>query len=98
MYKWALPNKVSMILAWKHHIAQHFKNDPTLIYNNYADAGGTIFTNFDRMKEYLESNTSEEYYVAPIIVYEDQISYINEHEYKLLYNIPIIGNFAPIKD
>lgn len=34
------------VLVWKHHIAEDFEKDPSLLYDNGVGSGGTIFTDF----------------------------------------------------
>ena len=40
--------------AWKHHVSEHFESGETPTHPNGAGAGATIFTDFEKMMEYLQ--------------------------------------------
>jgi len=42
--------------AWKHHIAEHFENGVCLTHPNGAGKGATIFTNYQKMIDYLKQD------------------------------------------
>lgn len=59
--------------AWKHHIAEHFIENPSLIKNNGAGKDATIFLDYQKMVEYL-NKTDTAWYIAEIEVEESEIT------------------------
>ena len=57
--------------AWKHHIAQHFE-DGDLSTDGGAMKGSTIFTDYNKLLEYLKKD-GRDWYVAEIEVEEYEI-------------------------
>ena len=82
--------------AWKHHIAEHFEEDPSLCRNNGAGAGATIFTDFAAMKDHLEQ-TGRRWYVAELEVEEDEISRINADMATILVYKDAVSEFKPLE-
>lgn len=91
------------MIVWKHHIAEHFEQDPTLIEGNGAGIGGTVFRDFFRMKKWLAQNDARRFYVAPIVAKENQLITTEGEEVdrSLMANakelILAVGPFAPIE-
>jgi len=63
------PNCINILLydglAWKHHIAEHFENGTCPIHPNGAGKGATIFTNYQKMIDYLKKD-GRRWYVAEL--------------------------------
>lgn len=91
------------MIVWKHHIAEHFEKDPSLIKGNGVGTGGTIFRDFDGMKNWLSQHDKRRFYVAPINVREEQLMPTEDEnvDASLMANaretIFAIGPFAPIE-
>ena len=43
-------------LAWKHHISEHFENGNCPTHPNGAGKGATIFTDYNKMIDYLKKD------------------------------------------
>ena len=43
-------------LCWKHHISEHFENGLCPTSPNGAGKGGTVFTDYSKMIEYLKKD------------------------------------------
>lgn len=43
-------------LAWKHHISEHFENGSCPTHPNGAGKGATIFTDYNKMLDYLKQD------------------------------------------
>tara|TARA_B100001778_G_scaffold334952_1_gene349453 strand:- start:500 stop:2074 length:1575 start_codon:yes stop_codon:yes gene_type:complete len=56
------------VLVWKHHIAEDFEQDPSLLYDNGVGSGGTVFTDFGKMVNWLSGNDKRRFYVVPIVM------------------------------
>jgi hypothetical protein len=52
-------------LAWKHHISEHFENGSCSTHPNGAGKGTTIFTDFNKMIDYLK-NDGRRWHVAEL--------------------------------
>lgn len=86
------------MIVWKHHVAEHFEKDPSLVNENGVGGGGTVFRDFDKMKQWLSQNDQRRFYVAPINVQEEQLTpkdslMADANEY-----IPSVGPFASIEE
>jgi hypothetical protein len=53
--------------AWKHHISQHFIDDPSLLHNNGPAAGAAIFLDYHFMTAFL-SKDGREWHICEIEV------------------------------
>lgn len=89
------------IIVWKHHIAINFEENGTPVENNGVGIGGTIFRDFDNMKEWLEKNDGRRFYVAPIKLTEDDLMPTDGGVDNLMANtnksVHAIGRFAPVE-
>lgn len=43
-------------LAWKHHISEHFENGDYPTHPNGAGKGATVFTDYNKMIDYLKKD------------------------------------------
>ena len=43
-------------IAWKHHISEHFENGSCPTHPNGAGKGATIFTDYNKMLDYLKAD------------------------------------------
>lgn len=83
--------------VWKHHIAEHFEEDPSLCQNNGAGEGSTVFTDFDAMKDHL-SHTGRRWYVAELEVEEDEIARIDANMATMLVYKESETGFKPLEE
>ena len=63
--------------VYKHHISSHFEEDPTLLHNNGAGRGGTVFLNFQKMLERL-SKSQQDWHYCELDVEEYEIQRNNQ--------------------
>lgn len=59
--------------AWKHHRAEDFEKDPSLIYPNGVGKGGTIFLDYNKMIQYLKM-IGGHWYICELIL-KDELVY-----------------------
>lgn len=92
------------MIVWKHHIAENFENGVTPTKNNGVGAGGTVFFDFDKMKNWLMKNDARRFYVAPISARPDQLMPTEDEpnvDHSLMADaketIMAAGDFAPIE-
>jgi hypothetical protein len=53
-------------VCWKHHLSENFENG-TPTHPNGAGAGGTVFTDYDKMIEYLKKD-GRHWHIAEILL------------------------------
>lgn len=84
--------------AWKHHIAEHFLNDSIPADKNGAGKGGTVFTDWDKMVEYLKKD-GRNWYAAEINVEKDELlfEFGNGYMATILVNKSSLDGFVPLK-
>ena len=79
---------------WKHHVAFHFVDDPTLTKNNGVEKGGDVFSDFGFM---VKTIGCDKYYIAPILMDEEDLIDNKDETYRSKINKKSIGDFAPVK-
>ena len=63
--------------VWKHHVSEHFEENPKLLHNNGVGIGGTVFTDYDKMKEYLKQDPRR-FHVVELEMEPYEIKMIND--------------------
>jgi hypothetical protein len=53
-------------VCWKHHLSENFKNG-TPTHPNGVGVGGTVFTNYEKMIEYLKHD-GRQWHIAEILL------------------------------
>jgi len=65
----------SKIRVWKHHIAKDYEINGVPTIGNGVGKGGTVFTDFDKMKDWLAHNDTRKFYFAPITMCKDELDF-----------------------
>jgi len=83
--------------AWKHHISQHFIDDPSLLSKNGPAAGATIFLDYQFMKEFLLRD-GRDWHICEFEVEEEELSrdFGGKPMATILINKDSIGPFRPL--
>jgi len=66
-------------VVWKHHISEHFENG-NIPLSAGAGAGGTVFTNYNKMLEYLKRD-GRDWHVTELEVDESEIDFNFKNNY-----------------
>lgn len=67
-------------LAWKHHIAEHFENGLCVTHPNGAGKGATVFTDYQKMIEYLNDD-GRKWYVAELKLENELLNFEFGNDY-----------------
>lgn len=89
-----------MIKVWKHHIAESFERNPSLVEGNGAGKGGTVFTDYEKMKEWISRNDSRKFYAAPIMVELEDLDFNFPEPYMATMKkyVASCDNFKPLDE
>lgn len=66
--------------AWKHHRAEDFIKNPSLMHPNGVGKGGTIFLDYNKMIRYLE-NIGGDWYVCELMLNNDLVILNHSHSW-----------------
>lgn len=88
--------------AWKHHVAEDFerKINPAKTFPNGVMTGGTIFTNFDKMVEYLKKD-GRDWYIAKLTLNKEPLKFEFNNNYMATVLTDYIysnDGFKPLKN
>jgi len=82
--------------AWKHHLSEHFEADPSLLKNNGAGVGATIFLNYDVMCSRLNED-GRRFHAAELFVRSEDIVMIDKFTATCLVSVLADGDFRPLR-
>lgn len=83
--------------SWKHHISEHFEENDLHLKENGAGAGGTIFTDYHKMIDYLKAD-GRKWHVAELILIQTPIvfEFGNDFMATILIDWVSIEGFKPL--
>lgn len=85
------------MLVFKHHISKDFEENPSLVMNNGAGAGATVFTDYNKMLAYLKTD-GRSWHVAPLEVEKGELhfNFGNDYMATILCDKSSKENFKPV--
>lgn len=85
------------MLAYKHHISEHFEEDPSLVFDNGAGKGGTVFLDYDKMVDYL-MNDGRRWHICTLEVNINELKFEFNNDWMatILVNKKAIDYFKPL--